>query len=510
MIQFDSVGRKEKQVESASGNLLYRNQFVLGPYVIEGLLGWKRIYVTPTILLTTHPALNIYHAEHADKSLTLIGFILNPDKPECNDADIINGLLSYLSDSDRFIAHTYKYGGRWILIANDGKKIRLFNDAAGLRQVFYSETHQAHELWCASQPGIIAEILNLEKDKEAVDFIDSYEFRKNPEFRFPGNSSPYREIRHLLPNHCLDVKTGHCKRYWPDKSLSDLSFNKAVEYASSTIQGLMKSAANRFDLALSITAGLDSRVVLAASKAIKDSVSYMTVRQIRMPNDHSDLTTPSQLLSRLGLKHEVVKSSLIIDDDFIEAFKRNTTIPHYIYAPDAQAILNYYGQKKVAVTGSVSEVCRTSFRAKKRYQKNKNVTLLDFARLQQMGREQYALNHFNHWLSQISELYNIHILGLFEWELDDGNWLAMCQLEFDIAWKDIFTPFNCRNLIKTIWSVKQEYIWPPKYLLYKALIYELWPEVLSLPVNPQKNQKKGLLSKIMFFVKKRLTGIIYR
>lgn len=501
--------QKNNKVGSVSENLRYRNQFVLGPYYIEKLTDWQRIDVTGSIILTAHPSLNIYQAERAGKSLTLVGFILDPDKPANSDADIVNVLILQLSDSDRFMPHTYKYGGRWILIANDGKEIRLFNDAAGLRQVFYNETLQTDQRWCASQPAIIAEILNLEKDKEAVDFIDSYEFRKNPEFRWPGNSSSYREIKHLLPNHCLDLKTGHCKRYWPDKSLSDLSLPKAVEHASSTLQGLMKSAAHRFDLALSITAGLDSRVVLAASKAIKDSVSYMTVRQIGMPNDHPDVTIPSELLSRLGLKHEVIKSSLIIDDAFIEAFKRNTTIPHYIYAPDARAILNYYAQRKVAVTGSVSEVCRSSFRAKKQYLKNRDVTIQDFARLQQMGKNKYALDHFNHWLSQIDELYNLHILSLFEWELDDGNWLAMCQLEFDIAWKDIFTPFNCRNLIKTMWSVKQEYMWPPKYQLYKELIRELWPEVLNVPVNPHKNSKKGFTSRIKSFAKKQLSGIGY-
>ncbi|MEJ2102874.1 MAG: hypothetical protein P8X68_23320, partial [Desulfobacterales bacterium] len=126
-----------------------------------------------------------------------------------------------------------------------------------------------------------------------------------------------------------------------------------------------------------------------------------------------------------------------------------------------------------------------------------------------MGEDKFALNHYNHWLSQIGELYNLNILRLFEWELDDGNWLAMCQLEFDIAWKDIFTPFNCRNLIKSMWSVKQEYMWPPKYQLYKELKRELWPEVLGVPVNPHKNNKTSFTSSIKSFAKKRLSGIVY-
>lgn len=501
---------KDKEMNSVYEKLRYHNQFILGPIYIEKLTSWKKIKVNDSIHLMAHPDLNTHQVAKEGRSLTLIGFILDPDNPESSDADIVNALILKLSDSDSFVEHTYKYGGRWILIVNDGKEIGLFNDAVGLRQIFYTETLHTNELWCASQSGIIADALDLKMDEEAVNFIKSYEFRKNPEFRWPGNSSPYREIKHLLPNHYLNLETGHCKRFWPDKPLSDLSLHEAIEIVSSTLQGLMKSASNRFDLALSITAGLDSRVVLASSKEISDSVSYMTVRQIGMRDDHSDVTTPSRLLSKLGLKHDVVKSSLIIDDEFIEIFKKNVSIPHYIYAPDAQAILNYYVHSKVAVTGSTSEVSRSSFRALMNRPKSQKLVLQNFARLQNMGTNKFALDHFEKWFSGLREVYNLDILNLFEWELDDGNWLAMCQLEFDIAWKDIFTPFNCRSLITTMLSVKQEYMMPPKYELYQMLIKNLWPEVLNVPINPHKKKKTSLSSKLKSFVRLKSGRTIHR
>ena len=487
--------------------LQYSNQFVLGPAYIERLGTWQKIKVNHSIYLMVHPDLNAYQAAHENKSLTLIGFILDPDNPQNSDADIVNALILKLSDADSFIAHTYRHGGRWILIVNDGKEIRLLNDAVGLRQVFYSDVLHTEELWCASQPGMIADQLTLEMDPEGVDFIDSYEFRKNPEFRWPGNGSPYRQVKHLLPNHYLNLETGHCKRYWPDKPLSDLSFHEGIELISALLRGLMKSASNRFDLALSITAGLDSRVVLAASKEIRDSASYMTVRQIRMPDDYADITIPSQLLSRLGLKHDVVKSSLVIDDKFIEVFKKNVPIPHYVYAPDAHAILKYYAKKKVAVTGGTSEVSRSSFRELLGRPQDEKVTLQDFARLQEMGKDKFAFDHYQSWLSGLGNTYNLDILNLFEWELDDGNWLAMCQLEFDIAWKDIFAPFNCKDLISTMLSLKQEVMMPPKYEFYHALISNLWPDILSVPINPHK-KKKNFSSKLKSYVRGRLLPII--
>ncbi len=161
--------------------LLYSGQFILGPCFIEQFTSWKKISINPSIHLTVHPHLSISHSGYQDKSLTLLGFILDPDNPEASDADIVTMLTHQLGDCDGFFEQTYKFGGRWILIVNDGREIRLFNDASGLRQNFYTDTRYISDRWCASQPGILAEILNLEMDPRAVEFINSPEFQNKKE-----------------------------------------------------------------------------------------------------------------------------------------------------------------------------------------------------------------------------------------------------------------------------------------------------------------------------------------
>ena len=129
-----------------------------------------------------HPDLNSYQARYEGMSITLLGFILDPDNPQASDAAVINGLIHRLFNFDRFFEETDKLGGRWILIVNDGQEIRLFNDPFGLRQLFYTEKSASSALWCASQPELLAESLNLQIDKDAADFIDSYEFRRKEEY----------------------------------------------------------------------------------------------------------------------------------------------------------------------------------------------------------------------------------------------------------------------------------------------------------------------------------------
>jgi len=230
----------------------------------------------------------------------------------------------------------------------------------------------------------------------------------------------------------------------------------------------------------------------------------MTVRQIDKPDDHPDVEIPSILLTQVGLRHHLVKSSYILDDEFLKTFRQNTSLAHHIYAADAQAILKYYGHEKIVATGSVSEIARCSFRKELGKPCHHPVTPHDFARLQKMGTCQFVIKSFENWLSGIPELYNYHILDMFEWEQGHGNWLAMCQLEFDIAWKDLFTPFNSRDLLITMLSVDEKYRKRPDYRLHHELILRLWPELLTVPINPHMNKKPKKTKHFKSYIPKRI------
>ena len=154
-----------KQLTNAS-------QFILGPQFIERLLSWQKMEINNAMYLTVHPYLTVYKTTYQNISVILLGYILDPDKPEARDEHIINDLLLTSSDADELILNTYRLGGRWILIIDDGEELRLLHDAAGLRQVYYSDVHRTKDLWCASQATLIAEILGLQMNNEAVGFIN--------------------------------------------------------------------------------------------------------------------------------------------------------------------------------------------------------------------------------------------------------------------------------------------------------------------------------------------------
>jgi hypothetical protein len=480
--------------------MLFYNQFVLGPRYVEELQDWQRIEITKSVFLTAHPALAVCRVGQGEKTLTLLGSIFDSENPEAADAEVLNGLLSRLTSFETFIAYTNGCGGRWVLVVNDGEKLGLFTDAAGLRQVFFTDTEQAGELWCASQPAMIARVLSLRMSAEAVEFIDSYHLRTHKEFRWPGGGSPYREICHLLPNHFLDLQTGRCRRYWPDQPLAEISLEEGIDRVSRKLPALIKGAANRFDLAISVTAGIDSRAVLAASRGLENRASYMTVRQIDKPEDHVDVTVPSVLLPQLGLKHDIVRSSFLIADDYLNVFKKSVVLPHYIYVADAFAIYKTYSQQKVVITGGVSEIGRWSFRRQIPKDHWKNLSPADLARLQKVKGNPFAMGCFAKWLDGVGNHYNVDVLDLFEWEQGHGVWLANCYLEFDLAWRDIFTPFNCRDLLVAMLSVAEKYRKPPENRFHMELISRLWPEALGAPINPGEKTRRRLIPVVASYV----------
>ncbi len=238
----------------------------------------------------------------------------------------------------------------------------LFNDALGLRQIHHTTPAYRGGLWVMSQPGILAWLKKLEIDDTALGFIDSFEVRKHSEYRWPGTATAFNEIKHLLPNHYLDLASGECRRYWPEAPIEPRGLDTGIEQAIELLRGLMTAASRRCDLVLGMTAGYDSRIVLAASTQIRRELSAVTVRQGRMPDDHQDIVVSARLLARVGMPHDIIKALPYMSAAFSKTYKENVFMAHDHYGPDAEALLDFYRRKKMAVTGAGAEVAREPFR----------------------------------------------------------------------------------------------------------------------------------------------------
>jgi hypothetical protein len=469
--------------------LAFRRQFVLGPSFVEQFPHWKRVTIG-TLRATIHPDLDTAQVASGEKSVTLLGFVLNPGKPQATNHEVVTALLSELhrnDDLDVFVESTYHFGGRWILIADNGREVRLFHDAAGLRQVFYTDRPAAQANWCASDPGVIAAILGLAADGEAQSFIASYE-QANKEYWWPGDTSPYAAVRRLLPNHHLDLRTRACRRYWPRTDVNECAVSDCVQWSAEFLPKMMESAHHRFPLALTVTAGWDSRLALAATRSISRDVLYFTLMYWELSEDSDDILIPARLLPACGLRHHVITCPSTMESEFAKLYRSNVTTAHEVYGTIAQGLFNEFPQDRVMVKAVVSEVARCWYRQRVPPAANGTVTPGMLAHALEMEADPFVLAAYDRWLAGIGGSCNIDVFDLLFWEQRMGSWQAAAQLEWDIV-QDVFTPFNCRALLTHFLSVDRKYREPRHPVLYAELITRLWPELLNEPINPSKNRK---------------------
>jgi hypothetical protein len=467
--------------------LLYRRQFILGPKYIK-FAGWKREKISNNLFLTVHPDLEATKVRSRNNFIVLLGYILDPYNPSFNNLQIIKKIMDNAITADDIFDQVSSKGGRFVIIAKINNDFRIFNDAAGLRQIFYCKDSSNH-LWCASQPTIIAEQLNLKVNESIKKELFSTPLFSMPAiYYYPGSITLFNGISHLMPNHYLDFSTGACVRYWPIKRLNSFSVKKSLEISSTILCGLFEAACNRFNLALSMSAGYDSRLLLAASRNVKEKVYYFS--HTRGTNDY-DVTIPAALLPRLKLKHHIIINSGKMEKKFKALLQRNVLTARMPQGSNAYAIHEHFKNENkewIIVQGIVSEIARRDLTSKPRWP-DFAIHGWTLAMLAKMYNSKLVVKEFSKWLQEAKKAkqFGVDILDLYLWEYAESGPSAMACSEYDIAF-ECFSPYNCRQLLENAVSLNIKYRIPPDYKFHVRLIKNLWPEVLELRINPPKNK----------------------
>jgi len=467
---------------SIDDRLLYRRQFFFGPRYVDNLPNWKRIQINDNYYLTIHPDLDHVEASKGDVSVISLGFILDPYNPKYSDHNIVNNLLTKSDDFDSFVKNTYSLSGRWIFIYIDKSDIKFINDAGGSRQVFY--TFIKSQVWCASQPHTIANELGISKSKnpDLIEFINSKNFEED-EHCMIGDGTIFNDIYHLIPNHYLSINERKVLRYWPDKPIPKLSIEEAADKVSELFVGLYASANNRFDLMQPVTAGVDSRALLAGSRKESKDITYFIQKFGRLNNFSPDIRVPKKHLPSVGLTFNVFKANEY-NQNFNDYLEKNV----YMIQSEKKKELYYnffkFHQGKLNVSGNIGGIIRhTGYNY---FDGDGNAN--ELAKLFFAEDKKYVLYEIQKWLNtgilNLVKNNNIYLKDLFYWEHRGANWIPMFQTELDIA-IDEWNPANCRDLIIASFAVAPDSkIEQPRTELYKLVCKNLWPEILDFPVSP--------------------------
>lgn len=462
--------------------LLRFGQMYVGPRIPSNLSGWKTVPIGASLRLATHPHLNVVQIGRHPCSLTLVGYLIDPKHPDRDDRQILTGLLDAPGFSEEPFGPTDHLGGRWLLILDSPSDTIAFSDPGGLRQFYYALETPGDGVHGASEPGILGQALGLELDGGSESFRASPGFERNHEYWWPGDSSPFAEVRRLLPSFSVSLRTGRSERYWPTAHLAERDPESTLRLLADRLSSMMRAIVRRGGIAVTITAGLDSRMVLATCRDILHELHFVTIQQAGMPSDHADLDVPRRLAGRLGFEHRIVPAADRVRDGVRAGFRDGVLFFHEKWLRDAQGILDAYGQRLISVVGSMGEVGRLFYGDA--LPGGRPVTTEGLMRAAKLGDHPFARNHFQRWLDTLDGPGSYNLADLFYLEQRAGRWMASSQLEFGHVWRDVFAPFNSREILTSLLAVPEASRRPPRNRLFTDLISRLWPEALSEPINP--------------------------
>jgi len=467
-------------------HLDFRRQFLLGDNHPARLEGWYRRELAGGLRLTSHPDLPVASIRRGDTELTLLGYWVDPRNPELTDEEILARVLEETSTPLGLLAGCRGLTGRWALVLLSPDHRIVVHDPAGMRSVHFV-TAGAGAFWCGSEPTLIAAVAGQGPNPHRQELDSSGAFTPPHNYFWPGSESAREGIARLLPNHYLDIPARRATRFWPVRPIEPVAPETAVARCRDILRGSLDAASRRYNLGLAVTAGLDSRILLAAARDLVHDLVFYTEKRPRMTRWTPDMAVPRKMLRDLRLEHRIIPVDRLVSGEVPQAIRRSIDPchEHSIRYCAALARSSLPTGNWMTINGNVCEIARCF------YSKDA-ITPQMLAGNVGMEACPYAQAMLGRWLEDVSGVAadtGVDIWDLFYWEQKIGGWFGLVRAQFDIV-EEVFTPYNCRELLECLLGVPAAARKGPDFLFFRSLIQDLWPELLAYPINPPDHLAK--------------------
>lgn len=472
-------------------NLLYRRQFLLAIEPVQELDGWLCLAAGPYFLYV-HPDLEVTHVSIESRSLYLLGYMLDFKDKKKTNRDILNDIASNSHDIESLFDVIKPYAGSYVLMCICTDSFHVVQDALGIREVYYCTV--PNRVVCGSQPNLLESLsrpkLGTTQDCNILDFYKSEMKSVRSGRLWVGEETYFTNVKHLIPNHYLDVGSSTVKRYWPNKILSGISMATAAQLCSEYLSGVLKAVAQRNKIMMAVTAGYDSRSLLAASRDIRDKVYYFINMQSPLTEKSPDIRIPKQIFKDIGIPFHVHEVCSEVDPMFRKIFLNNVFMSSDLLLPTIYNVYFKKHQDKINLLG-VGEIGREYYGKAPH-----NVSGYYLARCLKYKASAYATEQCEKWLREakgIAEYYGVDLMKLFLWEGLLANWGVVGNSESDIAIEE-FDPYDSHYVYEIMLSVN-----PKEGNLFEAMLDYMWPELKRYPINPTVTIRDWLKARLENF-----------
>ncbi|WP_434318034.1 hypothetical protein [Leifsonia sp. P73] len=465
--------------------LAFRRQFLLTSGTTDELPGWPVRSMPGGHTLYSHPELGVTVHEDTKTGVTLLllGYAIDRDRPKATDADILATLAASREDGKWWPTFS-DLSGRFVLFVFDGDEIEVMHDPCGLRAAEYTFVDGFH---VASQSNLLALVAPVGRGKRYREYIGSRYGINVREDHLTADTTLFDGVDRLVPNHVLKAAERVQERYWPVEPLT-IGGTPTAEVAAESFEMLraqIAAAKERFKLALPVTAGQDSRSLLAAASAQLDGIWTYTMLYRWLGDGSPDLTIPASLLGRLEHEHHIFDAKTPPPAEFVKRYKENSPMAHPNDATIAYGLTRAFPSEFVGVKGNIAELVRCYYNIDGLPLDIRSVT--DITRIiPHWDTVPFIMESMQHWYDAtlpVSRELGWDMDLLFHWEHQLGTWQAQSQLEWDIA-QEAFTPYNDRRLLVRMLAASPADRIPPAHRLFRTMISHGEGDLLREPINP--------------------------
>ncbi len=328
-------------------------------------------------------------------------------------------------------------------------------------------------------------MFGFQVSKEAASYMVSPRYQEKVETWWPGDSAPFAEIKHLMPNHYFDLSAKKVVRFWPIKPLQQYSLEEGVKIAAQTLKGLIAAAHKRFPLAVALSSGLDSRMMLAATKDFAEDVFVFSMMYRHLTTESDDLKVPRDITSAVNLTLHTVDARVPMSEEFSEVYNQTLVGTKDDWGNMVEARFKHIPQGRIILKGTISEIVRVRFWSVGVYPYR--VTLRDLVRILNLGNDPLVVKSLKAWMTDALpvEKLGYKLLDFLSWEIEIGNWLALGHVANDLSHQD-YAPISNRRFINTMLGVDPKYRSYPDHIMERQITATLWPELAKFPYSPSR------------------------
>lgn len=425
----------------------------------------RRLFVNYTEFTT------VYHSVTEEFEAVIIGLCVD-SYGLIKRENIVSEIIQL---KERSIEAVYDYanrfGGKYVIIFSTPSGCYIFGDATCSIPINYSGNLKDGKICISPFDKLTADHFGYSPDMRLLQMRNS----ADPSQTMPGDLTPYKQIKALLPNQYLDMITGEVVRV--KVHLPKLSFDEIIDHSVQISMNTAKEFAKYYTLICPLTCGYDSRVVLSILQQINSDIECFTTAFSPCEEKSEDIRIAREICKNRKIQHKIF-GYYDLPNEYLKAVNtlaglvnsEQTIKEAYSYVAEAgnKARINgnIIGQiGKSSVMNCVPD----------------SVVTASFLTCKIHNSDRQCNDEMKKYIADMKKS-NDRICDLFAYENRCGRWGGQEEALYSLCGMNSLNLFNCRQLILFWLSIPRKQRVNTE--IHLAMIQKTNPDLLNEPFNP--------------------------